>query len=221
MFKAVLKGVFVVRASAVEEVEKMAWGAMSIFLSVLGVVFLFLSAGVAYASTQTFATSTKRELQSKSETLFDEQFDLDVEDYKALHFTLDKGRKVTVKWDWSVDEDYEINWYLLEDEEYEKWRDEEDFSHIADAKNSYEDSGEVVLEDGDYVFLFNNAENDEEVSTSFEATIEWEVEVVIESKRNMVEEWFPYVLACDVLSFLSFLGSLFSRGGRVPEEEPL
>ena len=191
----------------------MARHAMSIFFAVLGVIFLFLSGGIAYASTQTFVETSKRESRSSSETLFDEDFDVEGVDYEHFDFTLDKGVEVTVKWEWAVDGDEVINWYLLKEEEFEQWENDEGFSYIVNAKNTNDDSGEVALKDGDYVFLFNNAENDDTVSLSFEATMEWDVEVVVKSSRNLVNEWLPYVFACEVLSLLSFLGSVLSFVG--------
>jgi len=144
--------------------------------------------------------------------LFDKELDVEEDDYEHLDFSLDKGVLVTVTWEWDVEDDYTINWYLMEEDEFENWEDDESFDYISRVKNEDEGSGEAYLEDGDYVFVFNNADNRVDVEVSFEATIEWKEDIEVSSTRNRVDDWFPYILTCNLLSLLSFLASVLSGG---------
>lgn len=190
-------------------------------LLVFGLAFLTLTGSIAYYATVPVATQ-HTEKREKTEEIYDDDFSVDEEEYKGIRFTLDKGVDCEVSWEWDVkDDDMVINFYLMDEDEYENWKDEEDFDYIRRIKRENDAEGVDTLGDGEYVFLFNNADETEEVEIEFEVNITWEEDYTVTGSRGRYELHFPMVVSSLVtlvcfstlfgIKYPDSLGSLFER----------
>lgn len=162
---------------------------------VFSLLFLTMTGGIAYYLT--IPVSTEHfETEEKTAEIFDDDFTVDEDDYKKIEFTLNKGVDCVVSWEWDLkDSDLEINFYLMTEDDFELWNDDEDFDYIHRIKRNNDGEGENTLDDGVYCFIFNNADEGEEVEVEFEASYKWEVTITVTGSRTRHELHFPVIVS--------------------------
>lgn len=149
---------------------------------VVGILSLTMTSGIGFLLATPVATETSETLE-KTETIYDADFTVDSDDFKRVHFTLDKGVDCDVSWTWDSSDDLLINFYLMGKDDYESWKESEDFEYVYKKKQADSDEGTVTLGDGEYTFVFNNVIEGEEVEIEFKATLDWkETSTVVGSK---------------------------------------
>jgi len=99
-----------------------------------------------------------------------------------------------------------INFYLMEKDDYEAWKEGEEFEYIQKLKQKDNGEGMAILGDGEYCFVFNNAIEDEEVEIDFEAQVEWEETVLIKGTRTRYELHIP-IMVSSLVTIVCFVTS--------------
>ena len=149
---------------------------------VVGILSLTMTSGIGFLLATPVATETSETLE-KTETIYDADFTVDSDDFKRVHFTLDKGVDCDVSWTWDSSDDLLINFYLMGKDDYESWKESEEFEYVHKKKQADSDEGTATLGDGEYTFVFNNVIEGEEVEIEFKATLDWkETSTVVGSK---------------------------------------
>jgi len=172
---------------------------------VVGILSLTMTSGIGYLLATPVATEASETLE-KTETIYDADFTVDLDDFKRVHFTLDKGVDCDVSWTWDSSDDLLINFYLMEKDDYEAWRENEEFEYVHRKKQADSDEGTATLGDGKYTFVFNNVIEGEEVEIEFKATLDWEETSTVVGTRIRYELAPPLVVSSlvTIVSLVTF-----------------